>query len=105
MAEKRKIKQKKEKIKEFLDTTERFVLETDSTFKKFLIQGDKEKEELFLQLFQAMDIDERISFYFDNYESIFVSLFPDDVGFFQFVPSNKSEWDTLEKNITKLNPK
>ena len=103
MSEKRKVKQKKE-IKEFLETTERFVLETDSTFEKFLLQGDKEREELFLQLFQAMDVDDRISFYFDNYESIFVSLFPDDVGYFQLVPSNKTEWDSLEKDITKLNP-
>ena len=101
MAEKRKQRQKKEAPKEFLETTDMFVLETNQ---KFQISGDAEREELFLQLFQAMDIDERITFYFDNYESIFVSLFPDDVGYFQFVPSNKAEWDSLEKNITKLNP-
>ena len=101
MAEKRKIRHKKELPKEFLETTDMFVLETDPQFE---IKGEEEKEELFLQLFQAMDVDDRINFYFDNFESIFVSIFPDDVGFFQFVPRNEKEWNSLESNITKLKP-
>lgn len=103
MSEKRKIRLKKEVPKEFIDTTEMFVLEkVDPQFK---IVGEPEQEELFLQLFLAMSIDDRISYYFDNFESIFASLYPDDVGYFQFVPKNKAEFEDLEKNLTRINPK
>lgn len=100
MAEKRKQKQKKEIAKEFMQTTDTFVLEKGESI--FEIKGEKEKEELFLQLFQAMDVQERINFYFENFESIFASIYPDDVGYFQFVPSNKKEWNELEDDLTRV---
>ena len=52
-----------------------------------------------------MTVDERISYYFDNFESIFVSLYPDDVGYFSFVPKNEKEWSDVENTFTKLKPK
>jgi hypothetical protein len=103
MAEKQqKSKLKKEVSKEFLTTNELFVLEKDS---KFQIKSDSKQDELFLQLFNAMTVEERITYYFDNFESIFVSLTPDDVGYFSFVPKNENEWQNLESNLTKLKPK
>ena len=47
-------------------------------------------------------LQERLQFYFDNFESIFVSIFPEDVGFFSFVPSNEEEWDDLEEDLTRV---
>lgn len=104
MAEKQKQKSKikKELSKEFLETNELFVLQKDSRFE---IQADTVEHELFLQLFNAMSVEERIAYFFDNFESIFVSLYPDDVGYFSFVPKNESEWKDVENNFTKLKPK
>ena len=104
MAEKQKQKSKlkKEISKEFLETNELFVLQKDSRFE---IKTDTKEHELFLQLFNAMSVEERISYYFDNFESIFVSIYPDDVGYFAFVPKNETEWKDVENNFTKLKPK
>ena len=102
MAEKQKKKLKKEVSKEFLETNELFVLQKDPRFE---LKVDTEEHELFLQLFGAMSVEERISYYFDNFESIFVSLYPDDVGYFSFVPQDEGEWKDVENNLTKLKPK
>ena len=106
MAEKQKEKQKgklkREVSKEFLETNELFVLQQDSRFE---LKTDTKEHELFLQLFNAMNVEERISYFFDNFESIFVSLYPDDVGYFYFVNSNEGEWKAMENNLTKLKPK
>ena len=104
MAEKQKQKSKlkKEISKEFLETNELFVLQKDSRFE---IKSDTKEHEIFVQLFNAMSVEERISYYFDNFESIFVSLYPDDVGYFTFVPKNEGEWKDVENNFTKLKPK
>lgn len=104
MAEKQKHKSKikKELSKEFLETNELFVLQKDSRFE---IKTDSAEHEIFLQLFNAMSVEERIAYFFDNFESIFASLYPDDVGYFSFVPKNESEWKDLENNFTKLKPK
>ena len=106
MAERQKDKQKgklkREVSKEFLETNELFVLQKDSRFE---IKTDTKEHDMFLQLFNAMSIDERITYYFDNFESIFVSLYPDDVGYFSFVPKNEQEWKDVENGLTKLKPK
>lgn len=105
MAEKQKNKQKgliREVSKEFLVTNEQFVLQQDSRFE---LKTDTKEHELFIQLFSAMSVEERISYFFDNFESIFVSLYPDDIGYFSFVPKNEGEWKDVEKNLTKLKPK
>lgn len=104
MAEKQKQKRKvkREVSKEFLETNESFVLQKDD---KFEIKADTKEHEIFLQLFNAMSVEERISYYFDNFESIFVALYPDDVGYFSFVPSSDAEYSELENNFTKLKPK
>lgn len=102
MAEKQKNKQRRELSKEFRETNELFVLQKDPRFE---LKADTKEHELFMQLFSAMTVEERISYYFDNFESIFVSLYPDDVGYFSFVPSTEPEWNDVEKNLTKLKPK
>ena len=100
--EKQKNKLKREVSKEFLETNELFVLQQDSRFE---LKTNTKEHELFLQLFSAMSVEERISYFFDNFESIFVSLYPDDVGYFSFVPKNEGEWKDVEHNLTKLKPK
>ena len=102
MAEKQRKQLKKEVSKEFLKTNELFVLQKDPRFE---IKADTKEHEVFLQLFSAMSVEERISYYFDNFESIFVSLYPDDVGYFSFVPKDEAEWKDVEHNLTKLKPK
>ena len=100
--QKQKTKVKREVSKEFLETNELFVLQQDSRFE---LKIDTKEHEIFLQLFNAMSVEERISYYFDNFESIFVSLYPDDVGYFSFVPKNEKEWSDVENTFTKLKPK
>ena len=102
MAEKQRKQLKKEVSREFTKTNELFVLQKDPRFE---IKADTKEHEVFLQLFNAMSVEERISYYFDNFESIFVSLYPDDVGYFSFVPKDEGEWKDVENNLTKLKPK
>ena len=102
MAEKQKVKLRKKVPKEFLETNELFILEKEN---KFDIKSQSEEHQFFLQLFHAMSVEERITYFFDNFESIFVSLYPDDVGYFSFVPKTEGEWEDLENNLTKMNPK
>ena len=102
MSEKQRQKQKREISREFLETNEQFVLQKDSRFE---IKADTKEHELFLQLFSAMSVEERIAYFFDNFESIFVSIYPDDVGYFAFVPKNEGEWKDVDNNFTKLKPK
>jgi hypothetical protein len=101
MDEREKTKEEKKKTapKEFLKTHRLFVLEQDGKLDVDLI--DQEKDQ-FLELLLAMPLDERVSFYFQNFESIFVSLYSDDVGYFSFVPWSNEEWEQLEEDLTKL---
>ena len=86
--------QKNIRLKEFVQTNKQFVLMRGETIQT--------QEESLLEILKAMPLDERIQFYFDNFESIFVSIFPEDVGYFIFVPSTQDEWDILEENLTRI---
>lgn len=86
--------QKNIRLKEFIQTNKQFVLMRGET--------KQAQEESILEILKAMPLDERIQFYFDNFESIFVSIFPEDVGYFIFVPSTQEEWEALEENLTRI---
>jgi len=98
MAERTKKKEKKRRTpKEFLSTNRMFVLEKLDELEII----EHEKSDL-LQLFLAMPLDERIRFYFDNFESVFTAMFPDDVGYFAFVPRSEEDWKRLEEDLTRI---
>lgn len=84
--------------REFVQTNERFVLERSKVDRSV-----EEQRESLLQLLLAMPVEERIQFFFDNFESIFTSMFPDDVGYFAWVPSSEEEWEDLEVDLSKGN--
>lgn len=98
MAERTKEKEKNRRTpKEFLNTNRMFVLEKTNELDLL----ENEKSDL-LQLFLAMPLDERIRFYFDNFESVFTSMFPDDIGYFAFVPRSEKDWKRLEDDLTRI---
>ena len=86
-------------LKAFKITNKQFVLMRGE---KIDLKIVKPSQQELLALLRSMPIDERIQFYMDNFESIFVSLFPEDVGYFIFAPENETEWDQVDENLTRL---
>jgi hypothetical protein len=92
-------KETKEKLKTFRQTNKQFVLMRGETVDVKVI---KPSQQSLMTLLRSMPIEERIHFYMDNFESIFVSIYPEDVGYFIFAPDSAEEWDNLDENLTRI---
>ncbi|OLS28088.1 MAG: hypothetical protein HeimC3_00480 [Candidatus Heimdallarchaeota archaeon LC_3] len=88
-----------QRLKDFKQTNKQFVLVRGETIDVKLIRPSQQS---LLTLLKTMPVDERIQFYMENFESIFVSIFPEDVGYFIFAPDSAEDWDNLDENLTRL---
>ena len=88
-----------QRIKDFRQTNKQFVLVRGESVDAKLIRPSQQS---LLTLLKTMPVDERIQFYMENFESIFVSIFPEDVGYFIFAPDSAEDWDNLDENLTRL---
>lgn len=89
----------KEKIKGFKQTNRQFVLMRGE---KIDVKVIKPSQQSLMSLLRSMPLEERIHFYMDNFESIFVSIFPEDIGYFAFAPDSAEEWENLDENLTRI---
>ena len=88
-----------QRLKDFKQTNKQFVLVRGETIDVKLIRPSQQS---LLTLLKTMPVDERIQFYMENFESIFVSIFPEDVGYFIFAPDSAEDWYNLDRNLTRL---
>ena len=86
-----------QKLRDFIRTNRQFVILRSEE----KIELKRATQQELLTLLKTMPLDERLQFYFDNFESIFVSIFPEDIGNFAFVPDSSESWDELEENLTR----
>ncbi|MFW9996195.1 MAG: hypothetical protein ACFFD4_29405 [Candidatus Odinarchaeota archaeon] len=89
-------KSKRRQLAEFIKTNRTFVLVTG---KKKLKMVQKKK---LVELTGTMPLDERIDFFMSNFESIFVNLYPDDVGYFIYAPGSDEEYKALERDLQRI---
>ncbi len=81
-----------QKVQSFLKTTKTFVLIRRKTEKSTAA------EEEIIPAIEELSMEDRIVLYFTNFSSIFVNIYPDDLGTFQFAPGIDEEevFDELE---------
>ncbi len=91
-------KSKRKALVKFVRTNKTFVLLTG---KKQLKLTTGQKKEI-ASLAATMPLDERIDFYMANFESIFINLYPDDIGYFSLVPGSEKEFAELERDFQKI---
>ncbi|MHA2298297.1 MAG: hypothetical protein ACXAEU_18545 [Candidatus Hodarchaeales archaeon] len=91
-------KSKRKQISKFIKTNRTFVLLTG---KKKAKLSSRQKKKLVV-LARTMPLDERIDFFMSNFESVFVNMFPDDVGYFAFAPGSKKGFELLERDLQRI---
>ncbi|MHA1449678.1 MAG: hypothetical protein ACTSP4_09695 [Candidatus Hodarchaeales archaeon] len=89
---------KRKALVKFVRTNKTFVLLTGKKQLKLSLGQKKDIAELSA----TMPLDERIDFYMANFESIFVNLFPDDIGYFSLVPDNDKDFAKVERDFQKI---